>query len=188
MAEQQITLETDAAITAEDKAADELLKKHRSTQLLAYAYVDPDSVVAFDISSRIRQFFDIDRKPQAASGEVKIYGTSTEAPAGTAKKRSTIDGVGVMQKIGAGKRIYKAIRIPTGGKFSSGKKDKKFKFVTLRVPRAMNLNAIALWLNTCFRKSDTKPKYFITENGMRCYLDDNYKDKGKLRSLKEVKA
>lgn len=188
MAEEKIVAPKDEQLKAQEEAAKKALAKDKTVQMQCLAYVDPDSFVQFDVSSRITQFFGIDLKPDGAPAEISMYGTSDKAAANANKKRSSIDGVGFMQKVGAGKRIYKAIQVPTGGNFDSGKKNKKFKSVTIRVPSAMNLNAIALWINTCFKTEGVRPAYFITQKGMKCFIDKAYKDKGKLRKLKEAAA
>jgi len=190
MAETTVVNPTEAENKAALDAAKALHAKGKSTDLKVRAWMDKDSAAIFSLNSRVLVHYDIDVVPNDMGAEVKIYGTGKPPAPGEAgqpaPKRRPIKGVGYMER-NAGKRIQKAIKIPTGTEnpIKRGKTgaEKAIKTVTIRVPAAMNLNAIVLWINNQIKKN--KPSYFISEAGVKCYLDKSYTDKNKLGNLTE---
>jgi hypothetical protein len=55
------------------------------------------------------------------------------------------------------------------------------KVARIRVPAAMSINAICIWINGQFKAN--KPTYFITQGGTKVYIDKTATDKSKLNDI-----
>lgn len=178
MAEKELQLGSQQEADKEVEAAE---KRKGSQRIEIKAWVDSDSVVVFELPERVVKHFSIDPQPSDMTNKVKLYGTG-----GKKGEKHPILG-GTLSR--PGQKIMKFIRIPCGEKepitIKRGGKTVNVKEVLVRVPAAMNLNALALWINANFKQN--APKSFKTAKNIKFYIDATFKDKSKLKALKEAK-
>jgi len=172
---QNITIPPDSTTTTEEGDA----KKQKGSQrLTCYAWADPSSVFVFDIPEKVVTYFKIDRTAPNA-GEAKLYKPKTTAK--TKNEKRKIFGGSLQRR---GRKILKYITLPAADKRpipSSKEGGKARKVARIRVPAAMSINAICIWINGQFKEN--KPTYFITQSGTRVQVDKAATDKAKLNDI-----
>lgn len=180
MADKQtdILVPPDTTTNAEDTAEG---VKPGSKPLDVYAWADPASMFMFKVAESIVKHFNIDRAPDGVTTAKLYEGKSNKTPKNP--KRQIKGG----KLIRRGRKILKAIKLPVGKEEPIQRKikgqEKTQKFVTIRVPGAMSINAISVWINNQFEKAANKPTYFLTASGSRVEIDKNYKNKTELNDI-----
>lgn len=171
-----------------DKEKDAALKLAGEQVTLVSAWASPDSAFLFHIPDIVVEYFKIDVSGEGISESIKIYVPKSKIQANSSGvqrvKPSPI--VGVRQRILVPKG--KLIKLPVTKDKPATKKIKSAynqeyarKFFGIRVPTAMSLNALSLWINTQFGQN--KPLYVMTVSGKRWDVLENFKDKSKLAKI-----
>lgn len=150
-------------------------KKKGSQRQDCYAWADPASIFVFELPERAVTHFKIDLRAEGISEKAKVYAPKTK-PGKNPKLK--IEGGQLTKR---GQKIFKAIQLPTGKTEPIKKGGKEIKSVRIRVPSAMSINAIAIWINNQFKQN--APAYFFTERGTKVYIQKDYKDKSKLNNI-----
>ncbi|OCQ97519.1 hypothetical protein BCD67_24725 [Oscillatoriales cyanobacterium USR001] len=174
--------------TVEEQIKD--LKQQVGNQFATvYALITPDDVAAIKVSQEALEYFDI--TPHAKPGAT-IWKPRQQAASGNKEKTKSRESAQQRSGVARGKlvRIPVNFQSPPARKLNrlkgkgSAKKNTvacNRKYFYFRIPYAMSIDALVVWINNCFKKN--KPNYFIQASGKTWYINDSFKDASKLAKI-----
>ena len=171
-----------------DKKKELALKLPGEQVTLVAAWASPDSAFLFHIPDEVVDYFKIDVTPDGISQNTKIYVPKSKIRTNSSGvvrvKPSLIEGARQRILVPRGKLIKLPVikeKPPTKRIKSAYDQTYVRKFFGIRVPPAMSLNALTLWINLQF--AENKPEYIQTVSGKRWDILASYKDKSKLAKI-----